>query len=143
MTAFSYSRRLNWSECDAGGIVFFPNYARWAVDGLNEMFQSGGYRPNRKLSDGGIEGIPCVEFNMRFFDAPHLHAIVDHRIVVDRIGTTSFTVRHVFSGGGRSFAEVLDSRVWAIHGDDGLRKAPLPTEVLVILNAHKELEAGE
>lgn len=102
-----------------------------------------GYPPNRKLSDGGIEGIPCVEFNMRFFDAPHLHAIVDHRIVVERIGKMSFAVRHVYSGEGRSFAEVLDSRVWAIHGDDGLRKAPLPSEVLVILNSHKEPEAGE
>ncbi|MET4218873.1 acyl-CoA thioesterase FadM [Bradyrhizobium sp. LB14.3] len=102
-----------------------------------------GYPPNRKLSDGGIEGIPCVEFNMRFFDAPHLHAIVDHRIVVERIGKMSFAVRHVYSEEGRSFAEVLDSRVWAIHGDDGRRKAPLPSEVLVILNSHKEPEAGE
>ena len=52
MSSYSYSRRLNWSECDPGGIVFFPNYARWAVDGLNEMFQSDGYTPNHKLADG-------------------------------------------------------------------------------------------
>lgn len=143
MTAYSYSRRLNWSECDPGGIVFFPHYARWAVDGLNEMLQSGGYVPNRKLPDGGTEGIPCVEFNMRFFDAPHLNAMVDHQISVRRIGKSSFTVRHLFSGGGRSYAEVLDTRVWAVHDEHGLRKSALPPEVLGILNARKDPESGE
>lgn len=122
--------------------MFFPNYARWAVDGFNEMLQSGGYVPNRKLDDG-TEGIPCVEFNMRFFDAPHLHAMVSHQISVQRVGTTSFTLRHFFSGEGRSFAEVLDTRVWAVHGEQGLRKSPLPPEVLGILNARKEPESAE
>ena len=140
---YSYSRRLNWSECDPGGIVFFPNYAKWAVDGLNEMFQSSGYTPNRDLADGGIEGIPCVEFSMRFFDAPRLHSMVSHQISVQRIGNTSFTVRHLFSGEGRSFAEVLDTRVWAVHEKDGLRKSPLPPAVRAILNARKEPESAE
>ena len=143
MTAYRYSRRLNWSECDPGGIVFFPNYAKWAVDGLNEMLQSDGYMPNRELADGGTEGIPCVEFNMRFFDAPRLHTMVSHQISVQRVGKTSFTVRHIFSGEGRSFAEVLDTRVWAVHGEDGLRKNALPAEVLDILNARKESEGAE
>ncbi|WP_076866016.1 acyl-CoA thioesterase [Bradyrhizobium mercantei] len=143
MSAYSYYRRLNWSECDPGGIVFFPNYAKWAVDGLNEMLQSDGYIPNRKLPDGGTEGIPCVEFNMRFFDAPLLHAMVSHQISVQRVGKTSFTIRHCFSGDGRSFADALDTRVWAVHGEHGLRKSPLPPEVLEILNARKQPETAE
>ena len=40
MRHFTYDRRVNWSECDPGGIIFFPHYARWMVDGLNEMFLS-------------------------------------------------------------------------------------------------------
>ena len=114
--------------------MFFPNYAKWAVDGLNEMLQSGGYVPNRKLPDGSTEGVPCVEFNMRFFEAPHLNAMVDHKIEVRRIGKSSFTVCHLFSGGGRSYAEIVDTRVWAVHGETGLRKSALPSEVLAILN---------
>src|SRR5205823_1632425 len=86
-----------------------------------------GYAPNRKLADGGIEGLPCVEFSMRFFDAPRLHVMVSHQISVQRIGNTSFTVRHLFSGEGRSFAEVLDTRVWAVHGEQGLRKRQYPS----------------
>jgi len=143
LTAYSYSRRLNWSECDPGGIVFFPNYAKWAVDGLNEMLQLDGYAPNRKLADGGTEGIPCVEFNMRFFDAPQLHAIVVHQISVQRVGRTSFSVRHLFSGDGRTYADVLDTRVWAVHGKDGLRKSALPPEILSILNARTEPATAE
>lgn len=143
MSAYSYSRRLNWSECDPGGIVFFPNYAKWAVDGLNELLQAGGYIPNRKLPDGSTEGIPCVEFNMRFMDAPHLHSIVVHQISVRRIGKSSFTVCHVFSGDSRSYAEIVDTRVWAVHRDHGLSKSPLPAKVLDILSARKDPASAE
>ena len=137
MTAYSYQRRLHWSECDPGGIIFFPNYAKWAVDGLNEMLQSGGYAPNRKLDDGGTEGIPCVEFNMKFSDAPHLHEMVIHQISIERVGKTSFTAFHQFSNEKRVFAEINDTRVWAVHGNNGLQKAPLPIKVLEILNERK------
>ena len=136
MTAYSYERRLQWSECDPGGIVFFPNYAKWAVDGLNEMLQSSGYVANRKLAHGEIEGIPCVEFSMRFFGAPRLHATVRHEIAVIRSGKTSFTVRHRFCSESGTYAEILDTRVWSVHGEDGLRKSPLPPEVVAILNDH-------
>ena len=47
MRHYTYDRRLNWSECDPGGIIFFPHYARWMVDGLNEMFLGFGDRPDR------------------------------------------------------------------------------------------------
>jgi 4-hydroxybenzoyl-CoA thioesterase len=143
LTAYSYSRRLNWSECDPGGIIFFPNYARWAIDGLNEMLQTSGYQPNRELPDGGIEGIPCVEFNMRFFNAPRLHSVVEHEIAVIRTGSTSFTARHLFSGEGVTYAEVVDTRVWAVHANGALRKQSLPDEVLVILRHRGDSAASE
>lgn len=143
MNAFAYTKRLSWSECDPGGIVFFPTYARWAVDGLNEMFHAGGYTPNIRRADGSTEGLPCVEFNMRFFDAPKLHASITHEISVSRIGTTSFTVRHRFTGEGGTYAELTDSRVWALHVDGGLRKSPLPQPVIDLLNARKVSEAEE
>ena len=88
-------------------------------------------------------GPAVVQFSMRFFDAPRLHVMVSHQISVQRIGNTSFTVRHLFSGEGRSFAEVLDTRVWAVHEEDGLRKSPLPPVVRAILNARKESESAE
>jgi 4-hydroxybenzoyl-CoA thioesterase len=138
LTPYSYQRRLNWSECDPAGIIFFPHYAAWAVDGLNQMLQSGGYAPNRSLANGEAEGIPCVEFNMRFFDAPRLYSIVQHDISIRRIGTTSFTAFHRFSADGVTFAEALDTRVWSVHGKDGLRKSPLPGEVIRIFNERTE-----
>jgi acyl-CoA thioesterase FadM len=71
---------------------------------------------------------------MRFFGAPNLHATVRHEIAVIRSGTTSFTVRHRFCSEGGTHAEILDTRVWSVHGEDGLRKSPLPPEVVAILN---------
>jgi acyl-CoA thioesterase FadM len=100
------------------------------------MLQSSGYTPNRRLAHGEIEGAPCVEFNMRFFGAPSLHAAVRHEIAVIRCGNTSFTVRHRICSESDIYAEMLDTRVWSVHGEHGLRKSPLPPEVVAILNDH-------
>jgi 4-hydroxybenzoyl-CoA thioesterase len=135
LSPYSYARRLHWSECDPGGIVFFPNYAKWAVDGLNEMFHAAGYAPNGTTADGKTEGLPCVEFGMRFFDAPKLHVLITHEIAVMRIGTTSFTVRHRFLGEDCIYAELTDTRVWASHEGQSLRKCPLPQSVIELLKA--------
>ena len=54
MRHYTYDRRLNWSECDPGGIIFFPHYARWMVDGLNEMFLGFGVDPSGRHNDGTL-----------------------------------------------------------------------------------------
>ena len=60
MRTYRYDRLMQWSECDAGGIIFFPNYARWMVDGLNQMFLSLGIDPNAILDAETRGGLPDV-----------------------------------------------------------------------------------
>lgn len=115
MRTYRYQRRLHWSECDPGGIVFFPNYARWMVDGLNEMLLSLGIDPNAMRDEKTRGGLPVVQLSMQFFDAPQLHAQVWHEISVEKVGVKSLNFSHRFLRDQTLLMEAHETRVWATH----------------------------
>jgi 4-hydroxybenzoyl-CoA thioesterase len=115
MRTYRYQRRLNWSECDPGGIVFFPHYARWMVDGLNEMFLSLGIDPNAVNDAGERAGLPVVHLTMEFHKAPLLHQTVTHEIRVEKVGGKSLAFRHRFLLENELLMEAEDTRIWATH----------------------------
>lgn len=136
MYKFSYQRRLQWSECDPVGIIFFPHYARWVADGLHEMFLTLGVDP-AGVYDGNIRrGMPAVSLSMQFHAAPALHDEVDHLIVVQKVGTKSISFRHEFRRGDVLLAEADDVRVWTTHivgQPHGLKAVQIPPEIRTLL----------
>ena len=80
MRHYTYDRRLTWSECDPGGIIFFPHYARWMVDGLNDMFLGFGVDPTGPRGANALGGLPVLALSMKFVSAPVLHDTVTHEI---------------------------------------------------------------
>jgi 4-hydroxybenzoyl-CoA thioesterase len=136
MREYTYDRRLHWSECDPGGIVFFPNYARWMVDGLNEMFLGLGVDPNGPRAANVKGGLPVVGLAMKFHSAPALHEIVTHRITVEKLGGKSMAFRHRFLRGSELLMEAEETRVWAEHPLDNaraMRTQPIPEDVRALL----------
>lgn len=137
MYSYRYQRRLQWSECDPGGIVFFPHYARWMVDGLNEMLLSLGIDPNAKIDDNTRGGLPVVQLSMQFFDAPLLHSHLWHEITVEKIGGKSLYFIHRFLRDDAVLMEARETRVWATHfiGDFASMQAhPVPEAVRALLS---------
>ncbi|AJG22278.1 acyl-CoA thioesterase [Cupriavidus basilensis] len=115
MRTYRYKRRLHWSECDPGGIVFFPHYSRWMVDGLNEMLFSLGIDPTAILDEKTRGGLPVVQLSMQFFDAPTLHSYLWHEIAVEKIGGKSLGFVHRFLREDTLLMEAHETRVWAVH----------------------------
>jgi len=141
MRTYQYERRLHWSECDPAGIVFFPNYTRWMVEGLNEMFLSLGIDPNAQQEDGGRGGLPVVQLAMKFFEAPTLHSIVRHEIRVEKIGGKSLAFTHRFWCGQTLLVEASETRVWAVHAPGGkpaMQAIAVPESVRGLLGANAE-----
>lgn len=136
MYKYSYQRRLHWSECDPVGIIFFPHYARWVADGLHEMLLGLGVDPTG-IYDGNIrKGLPIVSLSIKFHAAPALHEEVDHRILVQKVGTKSLSFRHEFRRGDALLAEAEDVRVWTTHvvgQPDSLKAVPIPPEIRALL----------
>lgn len=136
MHQYTYARRLNWSECDPGGIIFFPHYARWIVDGVNEMFLNLGIDPNGPRGENALGGLPVLGLSMRFVSAPALHDTVTHQINVTKVGGKSIAFQHRFLRGGELLMEAEETRVWAEHPLDkprALRTRPVPDHVRALL----------
>ena len=136
MRSYAYARRLHWSECDPGGIIFFPNYARWMVDGLNEMLLSLGIDPNEARGGNERGGLPVLGLSMKFHKAPALHEQITHRIAVEKLGGKSIGFQHQFLRGDDLLMEAQETRVWANHllGDPrSLRTLPIPDDVRAVL----------
>ncbi len=102
MRFFYVLKKVHWSDCDAAGIVWFPNYLGWFEDAEEEVFRSVLGRPRQGLLDEEKFGMPRVEVSIRF-RAP-LRA---GEIVRIGIGSTlehprrlhhRFEMRHVDSG---------------------------------------------
>lgn len=136
MRHYTYDRRLNWSECDPGGIIFFPHYARWMVDGLNEMFLSMGIEPTGPRGENALGGLPVLGLSMKFVSAPALHETVTHRITVIKVGGKSMAFQHRFLRGDELLMEAEETRVWAEHPLDNpraLRTRQVPDDVRALL----------
>jgi 4-hydroxybenzoyl-CoA thioesterase len=138
MRRHTYTRRLHWSECDPGGIIFFPHYARWMVDGLNEMFLGMGVDPNGKRGVNARGGLPVLGLAMKFHSAPCLHETVTHEITVEKVGGKSMAFRHRFLRGDELLMECEETRVWAEHplaNPQALSTQPIPDDVRALLTA--------
>jgi 4-hydroxybenzoyl-CoA thioesterase len=137
MRTYRYDRLMQWSECDAGGIIFFPNYARWMVDGLNQMFLSLGIDPNAILDAETRGGLPVLQLSMQFHQAPKLHETVTHEILVEKIGGKSLNFKHRFLVGEVLCMESTETRVWATHSltqPPVLTTLPVPDQVRTALS---------
>lgn len=141
MRTYSYHRRLHWSECDPGGIIFFPHYARWMVDGLNEMFLILGIDPHAVDDTGERGGLPVVQIAMQFHKAPVLHQTVMHEIQVEKVGGKSLMFRHRFLLGEELLMEAADTRIWATHPSDSpesMRAVRVPDQVRALLSSNDQ-----
>jgi 4-hydroxybenzoyl-CoA thioesterase len=139
MRTYSYQRRLHWSECDPGGIVFFPHYTRWMVDGLNEMFLSLGIDPNAVNEAGERGGLPVLQLTMEFHKAPILNQTVTHEIHVEKVGGKSLAFRHRFLRGDELLMEAADTRIWATHSLDNpasISTLRVPDPVRAVLSSN-------
>jgi 4-hydroxybenzoyl-CoA thioesterase len=121
-----------WGDCDAAGIVFYPNYYRWMDDAAFLLFASVGLGWNELKVRYGAPGAPLVSSHADF------RAIVrfaDRLTVLSRIaewGRSSFTVSHCFTRAETLVAEGWEKRVWVAvdPAEPGkIAARPIPDEV--------------
>ena len=69
MAFFVVLKKVHWSDCDAAGIAWFPNYLGWFEDAEEELYSAALGRTRQSLLDGARFGMPRVEAHIRY-EAP-------------------------------------------------------------------------
>ena len=62
---FQIRKKVHWSDTDAAGVVWFPNFLRWFEDAEEELFASLG-RSRQSLLDTHRFSMPRVEVQSKF-----------------------------------------------------------------------------
>lgn len=120
--------RINWGDCDAAGIIFYPNYFRWFDECTQALLGSVGVGQRSLRDEFGIVGTAAVDASARFTAPVSYGDVLRATSFVERWGTSSFTVYHRFDGDADVMAvEGREVRIWAKRGADGaLRTEPIP-----------------
>ena len=120
--------QANWGDCDAAGIIFYPNYFRWFDECTQALLRSVGLDQRSLREEFGIVGTAAVDASARFTSPVSHGDVLRATSYVERWGASSFTVYHRFERGAEVLAvEGREVRIWAKRKPDGLLRAePIP-----------------
>ena len=94
---FTTTRRVAFAETDMAGIVHFANFYRYMEEAEHAFFRSVGRSISEKQPDGTFVGWPRVSAACSFKSPAFYEDLIEIRIVIERIGLKSMTMRYDFS----------------------------------------------
>ena len=137
MLTSTRTTRIEWSDCDPAGIVFYPRYFEiFDISTTVLLERALGMTKLEYLKAYDFIGHPLVETRARFRIPSRFGDPVAIETVVVECGTSSFKVEHRLTKAGALAVEGFETRVWAApHPDDPARitSRPIPAEVVARL----------
>jgi 4-hydroxybenzoyl-CoA thioesterase len=124
--------RVEWGDCDPGGIAYYPRYFEYCDACTNALFERAGLPKPLLLQRYGIAGIPLVESRARFLLPSQFGDTLLAESSVAEWGGGSFSVRHRLLKDGTLAAEIFEKRVWVMRTTDvpiRFKSAAIPPEV--------------
>lgn len=136
MLAHTYSRIIEWGDCDPAGIVFNPQFFRFFDHGTALLYGAAGWPKPRMLERFGVVGCPLVTTEATFHAPCRYGESVEIVSSVIELGKSSFRIEHRLSRDGVLCVAGKEVRVWTVKDDQGrLRSAPIPDEVRAAFGA--------
>jgi 4-hydroxybenzoyl-CoA thioesterase len=124
--------RIEWGDCDAAGIIFYPRYFEIFDASTAALFERAlGITKYQMFKTLPFNGWPLVKTKARFLKPTRFgdDVTVDSTI---KFGRSSFEVAHRLSLKGEICAECNEMRVWTVRdaASGALKSHPVPEDVL-------------
>lgn len=128
-----YCFEVKWSETDAAGIVFYPNFYKWMNDAAHNILAKIGYPISRLIKEEKI-GIPLLEAKCEF-KSPLL---VDDKVTVctsvREVRNKVVILDHVFVKDGVEVARGYEIRAWTDFKEEP-KAVSIPQHIRVALDS--------
>jgi 4-hydroxybenzoyl-CoA thioesterase len=124
--------RIEWGDCDPGGIVYFPRYLEYFDGCTRALFERAGFTKRGLLKSYGIGGVPLVDLKASFMMPSRYGDDVVVESSIAKWGNSSFVVQHRLMKDGALAIECFETRVWVAHpgGDpENFEARAIPNEV--------------
>jgi 4-hydroxybenzoyl-CoA thioesterase len=126
--------RIEWSDCDPAGIIFYPRYFE-IFDTSTTVLIERALAMNKidYLKAYNFAGHPVVETRARFRQPTRFGDDVAVETTLVECGQSSFRLEHRITKAGALAVEGFETRMWAVaQADDATRIMPqaIPPAVL-------------
>ena len=110
--------RIEWSDCDPAGIVFYPRYFEIIDASTSALFERAlGMTKFQALKSFDFAGYPLARTRARFVRPTRYGDDVTVESTVT-FGRASFDIEHRLSLNGLTCVECSETRVWVVHDPD-------------------------
>ncbi len=120
--------KVAWGDTDAAGIVFYPNFYKWMVNGTNELFDTIGFQASKLFSEEKI-GLPLLETYCTFKSPAFFEDTIQIVSVIDEIHEKIFKIFHRFFREDTLLAEGYEVRAWASFAGNRPKSIAIPDQV--------------
>ncbi|MCA9525928.1 MAG: acyl-CoA thioesterase [Myxococcales bacterium] len=122
-----------WGDCDAAGVVFYPNYFRWFDAATHALLVSLG-RPHRDLTARyDAIGLMLVDAQCSFTAPATFEDVLTIESTASALGARRVVVEHRITRGDTLICTGREVRVFARQTPEGVRAAPLPADLAALL----------
>lgn len=138
---FKHSRtvEIEWGDCDAAGIVFYPRYFAMFDACTAYLLEAAlGMKKAEWTRHFGILGIPMVDTGATFNIPSSFGDLIRIESEVTKVGRSSFEINHTVFKGNSIAIEAHEKRVWVGgNADDpsSIKSMPLPDDLVAKLKA--------
>ena len=125
--------RIEWGDCDPGGIIYYPRYLAFFDASTSALIERAlGMTKLDYLKAYDFAGHPLVNTHCRFLIPTRFGDDVVIETAVTQFRRSSFDIRHQLTKNDTLAVEGLETRVWVQgHPASGKMKAvPVPREVV-------------
>lgn len=128
MTQFQTEFSVEWGDCDAAGIVFYPNYFYWLDSTFQRLLRSRGLGM-RQLEEKFGAVTPLVDVGMTFKKPVQYDQRIKITVEVAEWEERRFRLSYRVSNDvGVEVATGHEVRAWAISSEGKLKGATIPEE---------------
>ena len=125
--------RIEWGDCDAAGIVFYPRYFAMFDASTHYLFEAAGWRKADLRARFDMIGFPMVDTRAKFILPSSYGDDISIETRVAALRKSSFDIEHRVYKGEALAIEATETRVWSgPHPEDPkrLKARKIPDEVV-------------
>jgi 4-hydroxybenzoyl-CoA thioesterase len=138
MEKYEAKRHVDWGDCDAAGIIFYPNFFRWMDSVFHEMTGQLGFDQRSLQKDFDIFATPLIDVGCTFISPARYGDRLLIDMTISRLGESGITVKYNFFNGKQAIASGHESRVFVQHSESGMKKTPIPQSLRLRLQEFHE-----
>ena len=132
---------IEWGDCDAAGIVFYPRYFAMFDASTHYLFEAAGYAKADLRAKFDMIGFPMVDTRAKFLIPSSYGDDIVIKTRVAAIRNSSFDIEHRVFKAQALAIEGVETRVWSgPHPEDPkrLKARKIPDEVVRALSEPRD-----